>query len=102
MLANYATDMDYKSLKLLMSAGDLVHCELVPAPLDKGWMIQFQRRSGQQITMQTRRGQDKVYGSIATAASWARDIGFERFSVYMPDNPRTVNVPKSEDFELDE
>ncbi|MBB5189272.1 hypothetical protein HNQ57_003575 [Zhongshania antarctica] len=98
MMANYATDMDYRSLKLLMSAGDLAHCELVPVPLSKGWIIQIQRKSGQLVTMQTRRGQDKVYGSLTTAAQWARDIGFKRFSVYMPENLREMKIQKSEDF----
>lgn len=100
MYVNYAADMDYKSLKLLMSAGDLLNCEIVPAPLVKGWMIQFQRKNGQTLTMQTRRGDDKVYGSLTTASSWARDIGFEKFSVYMPDNPKEKKIPKSEEFNL--
>ena len=100
MLAFSTLDMDRESLKQLMSIGDLVHCEILPpSARQHGWVVQVQHKNGSTLTLQGSRGSDKWFGKLQTAAEHARGLGFQRFGVFMPQDPRAQRIPPANDFD---
>lgn len=97
---NPVADMKKKVVRLLFEAGDLTHCEVVPA-VGRGWHIQMTRKNGEIITLEDTQGKFKWFGKVQTAIANARELGFERIGVYMPDMSEGGKLPPSpEDFKL--
>lgn len=79
--------MDLKSLKVLFEDDSLKRAVAMRAPLQKGWLLHFERRAGGLAVMGTVRdpGSGKVFRSLDAAATAAADIGFAELQVKIID-----------------
>lgn len=77
--------MKRETAMLYFEAGLLTGCEVQPAPMDEGYVLELRHRDhGKQLLSVAREARTKVYKTLDAAATDARAIGFRVVTVYMP------------------
>jgi hypothetical protein len=88
--------MDIKALKILFDDKSLISVEAVRAPLEKGWILHFERRNGAITMIGTTREPEKakIFRSLDAAASAVSEIGFVDFKIRLKEVVADVEAPK--------
>lgn len=69
--------LELSSLRIYFDAGDLVQAQVVPAPMEKGWMLSFTRKNGDEIFLTRKRSKTpKVMKRLDTVQATLSEIGF--------------------------
>lgn len=69
--------LELRDLRTHFNAGDLVQADVVPAPMEKGWILTFTRRNGETVYLSLSRSEKpRVMKRLDTCQDVLRDIGF--------------------------
>lgn len=69
--------LDQATMRIHFNAGDLVKAQVVPAPMEEGWMILCTRKNGEQAVLTiARTTTPKVMRRLDTVRTALNDIGF--------------------------
>ena len=76
-------DMEQKEMRMLFEAGDLKKCHCTKAPMQSGWVLQFDSKSMKRVVPlhSKHKGSARIFASIDTAVSVAYRIGFKTVTV---------------------
>jgi len=77
--------MKVEKAKTLFEAGAVMACTVIPAPMEgAGYLMQIQRRDGQEEALETaRKGEPRIFRTLDAAANQAKVIGFRDIRVYL-------------------
>lgn len=69
--------LDLSTLRIHFNAGDLVQAQVVPAPMQEGWMLTFTRKNGDEVVLtRARTTRPRVLKRLDTVKELLTDIGF--------------------------
>lgn len=69
--------LDLSTLRIHFNAGDLVQAEVVPAPMQDGWMLAFKRQNGEEVILtRARTTRPRVIKRLDTVKDLLTEIGF--------------------------
>lgn len=69
--------LELSDLRVYFDAGDLVQAQVLPAPMEKGWMLSFTRKNGDEVYLTRKRSSTpKVIKRLDTVQTALSDIGF--------------------------
>ena len=64
-------------IALLLGANDIKNAYLLPAPLNEGkWLIQFERKNGEQVPLTAQRANVRHFSSLDSAWKVLTELGF--------------------------
>lgn len=70
--------LELTALRIYFDAGDLVEAQVLPAPMEKGWMLLFTRKNGVEVFLTRKRSdKPKVMKSLDTVQNTLAEIGFQ-------------------------
>lgn len=71
-------------LRELFLVGDLTKASVVPAPMERGWNVSIDRKSGESVLISEGRAPRKtrVFKGVGGALSAVRKVGFGEATVY--------------------
>ncbi len=70
--------LELPALRIYFDAGDLVQAQVLPAPMEKGWMLSFTRKNGEEIYLTRKRSSTpKVIKRLDTVQTTLEEIGFQ-------------------------
>jgi hypothetical protein len=76
--------MQEGQLRVLFECGDLKSVAIVGVPMSSAWCLQFTRKNGQQLLLDSQRTAPRCFKTLDAAFSSALSLGFRQAKVIAP------------------